>query len=55
MSAALEDNGVGNEEKGDAAEGVVSPLVGALDESADKASDNHDLIDENGVGDSWSW
>ena len=45
----------GDEEEGNAAEGVVSPLVGALDESANEASDDHDLIDQDGVEDGWSW
>ena len=55
VAATLEDNGPGDEEEGDAAEDVISPLVGAVDQGTDQASDNHDLIDQDCVADGWRW
>ena len=54
VSAPLENNSVGDEEESDATKGEVSPLVGALDESTNETGDDHDFIEENGVGDGWS-
>ncbi|KAI3487065.1 hypothetical protein L1887_49101 [Cichorium endivia] len=35
-------------EHGDAAHGVVAPLVGGLDEGADQTGDDHDQVEEDG-------
>lgn len=55
VSSAFDANSVGNEEESDTAEDKVSPLVAALDEGSDETGNNHDLVDENGVDNGWSW
>jgi hypothetical protein len=55
VGAAFKDDCVGNEEEGRAAEGEVAPFVGGLDEGAAEASDDNDLVDEDGVGDCGGW
>jgi hypothetical protein len=47
MTATLPDEDPDDVEESKAAEGEVTPLVGATDEGTDETSDNHDLIDEN--------
>ena len=34
---------------------VLTPFVATLDESADKASNNHDFVKEDGPQDGWPW
>lgn len=55
MSSAFKDNSVGDEEEGEATEDIVSPFVARLNQGADKAGDNHNFIDEDGVNDGGSW
>lgn len=53
VATTLEHNSPGDKEEGYGAECEVSPLVGALDQGTNKTSYNHNLVDENGVEDSW--
>jgi hypothetical protein len=52
VTAALPNEDPDDVEESKAAEGEVTPLVGATDESTNETSDNHDFIDENDEEDS---
>lgn len=49
--AGLEGEDPDDEQKSDAAEGEVSPLVARTDESANETRDDHDLVNEDNVQD----
>jgi hypothetical protein len=52
VTTALPDEDPDDVEESKAAEGEVTPLVGATDESANETGDNHDFIDEDDEEDS---
>jgi hypothetical protein len=52
VTTALPDEDPDDVEESKAAEGEVTPLVGATDESANETSNNHNFIDENDEEDS---
>lgn len=51
----LEDNGPSDEQESEAAEDKVSPFVRRLDERTDETSDDHYLVEEDGVNDGRCW
>jgi hypothetical protein len=53
--ASDNNNVVCNTEESDGSKDEVTPLVGRGNEGANKASHNHNLIEENGVENSWPW
>ena len=55
MATTFEDDSPGHEEEGNAAENEVTPLVGAVDQSTNQTSNNHDLIDQNCVENGGCW
>lgn len=55
MFAGLPGEDVDNPEKGDATEGVVTPLIGGLDESTSESGDNHDLVNQDEEKDGGPW
>lgn len=55
VEAGNPDDVPANSEESNHGEDEVSPLVGRSDESTNETGDNHDLIEENGVEDSWPW
>lgn len=52
VAAGLPDQDVEDVEESDTAENEVSPLVRGRDQSTDKTSDDHDLVNKNDVEDS---
>jgi len=55
VSAADEDDVVGNEEESGTAEGEVSPLVAGGDEGTNETGDDHDFVQEDSVEDGGPW
>jgi len=55
VATSLEDEHVTNPKESNAAEGEVTPFVGRPDESTNKTSDNHDLIDQDSPHDGRPW
>jgi len=52
---SLEDEHVTDPKESNASKGEVTPLIGGPDESTDKTSDNHNLIDQDSPHDSGPW
>ena len=55
VGTGFEEKHVCDEKEGGTTEDVVSPLVAAVHEGTRQTSDDHDLVDENGVGDCRPW
>lgn len=55
MATSIENDGPSDEEQGSAAEGEVTPFIGAFDQGANQTSDNHDLIDQDSIQNGWPW
>lgn len=55
MGASFEDEHVEDVEEGDTAENEVWPLVAGGDESTNETSDDHDLVNEDGVENGGPW
>jgi hypothetical protein len=53
MATGIEDDGPGDEEEGKTAEDKVTPFIGAFDQGANQTSDNHDLIEQDSIQNSW--
>jgi hypothetical protein len=53
MATGIEDDGPGDKEEGKTAKDKVTPFIGAFDQGANQTSDNHDLIDQDSIQNSW--